>query len=79
MSDDHSAFYNAWTSVFGESEYHLLCDKNVKRFFTRNLNKGLNSIFDIQKRKEVYDELLKMVGESDVRIFKQKLEINRQK
>lgn len=31
MSNNYTELYNAWKSVFGETEYHLICNWHVKR------------------------------------------------
>ncbi|GFX09648.1 uncharacterized protein TNCV_2186441 [Trichonephila clavipes] len=38
MSDDDPAFCNAWSRVFGEVEFTLLCSWHVSRSWNRNLN-----------------------------------------
>lgn len=75
ISDDYLAFYNAWWSVFGPAVYHLICDWQIKRAWTKNISTGVNAIKNTEKRRKVLNDLTVLAGEVDKITFDRLLEI----
>ncbi|GIX88695.1 hypothetical protein CDAR_391271 [Caerostris darwini] len=66
MSDDTESFYNAWKSVFGESNKRLLCAWHVDRSWRRKIGK-LN--IPKEQQIEIYKVLRCLLSETDEDAF----------
>ncbi|XP_065206325.1 uncharacterized protein LOC135835821 [Planococcus citri] len=69
MSDDASAFYNAWVKVMGKPKQKLLCLWHVHKNWTTNKTK-----IKKEKRKEVMKDLSAIAEELDPENFKNEFE-----
>ncbi|GFV13518.1 uncharacterized protein TNCV_2575191 [Trichonephila clavipes] len=72
MSDDDPAFCNAWSRVFGEVEFTLLCSWHVSRSWNRNLNGKIKN--NIKLKEEMGDKLKKLMNEIHVVTFERMYE-----
>ncbi|GFV83681.1 putative zinc finger transcription factor protein 17 [Trichonephila clavipes] len=72
MSDDDPAFCNAWSRVFGEVEFTLLCIWHVSRSWNRNLNGKIKN--NIKLKEEMGDKLKKLMNEIHVVTFERMYE-----
>lgn len=70
MSDDFPAFYNAWSSVFKQCKFRLLCDWHVKRAWAKNASSGSHAIKNLEVRENVLSLLRSLSNEVDERTFK---------
>lgn len=70
MSDDASAYFNAWRTIMGEPKKQLLCTWHV----VKNWKQALLKIKNQQKRDEVYKFLRLLLEELDSEKFYKLLE-----